>query len=88
MAFQISYCPHRVAVADWSAVQTTQFSQPVVFTGDKRDLEKLDECNEALQKEKAEKQAAEAAEREEAEKQAAEEEAERGRHPLDSKVNS
>lgn len=55
MAFQISFCPYRVSINDWSSIQETQFSTPVVFRGDARDLQKLDDCNEELVRQRKEK---------------------------------
>lgn len=72
MSFQVSYCPYRTSVNDWSKISETPFSQPAVFTGGASDLNKLDDCNEELVREKEERAIDEAAAIEQAELEAAE----------------
>lgn len=60
----VSYCPYRTSV-NWANVQTTQFSEPVTFsgevqvtkltppvtfTGTSKDLEFMESCNKAKSK--------------------------------------
>ena len=45
---RVSICPHRTQVnyeyANWTDIQTTPYTKPLVFTGTKRDLELLEAC--------------------------------------------
>lgn len=41
----LSVCPHRANLS-WSTIQTTTFTQPLVFKGDSRDLTLLAACKQ------------------------------------------
>lgn len=41
----LSVCPHRANLS-WSTIQTTRFTQPLVFKGDSRDLTLLAACKQ------------------------------------------